>query len=111
MQVGITGHQRRHGIDWKWVEVTLRAELQKLSNVRSALSSLAIGADQVFAKTAISLGIPVTAVIPVQRYERFFKGEDRAEYDRLLQKSQVKNLRNPPVRAAFQATTLPAIVC
>ena len=92
MQVGITGHQERHGIDWKWIEATLQIEISKLPDVRAALSSLAKGADQVFARVAISLSIPVIAVIPVKDYERFFHGRDRVEYDRLLRNSQVKDL-------------------
>jgi hypothetical protein len=92
MQVGITGHQERHGIDWKWVEATLETEICKVPNVQAAISSLAKGADQVFARVAISLGIPLIAVIPVNDYERFFDQKDRVEYDRLLSKSQVKDL-------------------
>lgn len=93
MQVGITGHQERHGIDWGWVEATLQSEICKLPDVRAALSSLAKGADQVFARVAISLSVPVIAVIPVSDYERFFHGKDRVEYERLLNKSQVKDLK------------------
>jgi hypothetical protein len=92
MQVGITGHQERHGIDWRWVEATLQIEISKLRNVRAALSSLAKGADQAFARVAISLGIPLIAVIPVKDYESFFHGRDRVEFDRLLRMSQVKDL-------------------
>jgi hypothetical protein len=92
MQVGITGHRKRPGIDWKWVEATLRHELQKLSNVDSALSSLAVGADQVFAEVALSLGVPIVAIIPVRNYERFFRDKDRVAYDRLRQRSEVRNL-------------------
>lgn len=93
MQVGITGHQERHGIDWQWVEAALEIEICKVPDVRAALSSLAKGADQIFARVAISLGIPVIAVIPVSNYERFFDERARVEYDRLLSKSLVKNLR------------------
>jgi hypothetical protein len=92
MQVGITGHQQRQGIDWHWVEATLCVELSKLQGVKEALSSLATGADQAFARAAISLGIPVVAVIPVRNYERFFTEIDRIEYEHLLQKSRVKDL-------------------
>jgi len=92
MQVGITGHQQREGIDWNWVEAALYAELGKLSGVQGALSSLAKGADQVFARVAISLGIPVIAVIPVRNYERFFSGTDRTEYECLLQQSHINDL-------------------
>jgi|EndMetStandDraft_4_1072995.scaffolds.fasta_scaffold1075519_2 hypothetical protein len=93
MQVGITGHQEREGADWKWVEASLHNEICKLSGVHSALSSLAKGADQVFARVAISLGIPVIAVIPVKDYGRCFHGRDRAEYDRLLKRSVRRNER------------------
>jgi hypothetical protein len=92
MQVGITGHQEREGIDWKWVAATLHNEICKVSGVHSALSSLAKGTDQVFARVVISLGIPLIAVIPVKDYGRCFHGEDRTEYDRLLGKSKVKDL-------------------
>jgi hypothetical protein len=92
MQVGITGHQERDGIDWKWVEATLHCEICRISDVQFALSSLAKGADQVFARVAISLGIPVVAVLPVRDYERCFRGKDRAEYERLLSQSKVKDL-------------------
>src|SRR5258708_9967163 len=92
MQVGITGHQERHGIDWNWVEATLEIEIRKLRDVRAAFSSLAKGADQAFARVAISLGVPVIAVIPVRDYERFFSGRDRIEYENLLRKSQIRDL-------------------
>ena len=93
MQVGITGHQKRPGIDWKWVETTLRSEMQKLSHVNAALSSLAIGTDQLFAEVAISFDIPLVAVIPVQDYKRFFQNDDLIKYNRLLQESEVRDLR------------------
>jgi iron only hydrogenase large subunit-like protein len=31
--VGITGHQKRRGLDWNWVNDTLRAELVALGSV------------------------------------------------------------------------------
>lgn len=92
MQVGITGHQKRNGADWSWVETTLRDELQKLPDVTRALSSLAVGSDRIFARVAMSLGIPVLAVIPMEGYERFFTGDSRAEYGQLFGRCQVKNL-------------------
>jgi hypothetical protein len=102
MQVGITGHQERHGIDWTWVEATLQIEISRLPDVRTALSSLAKGADQVFARVAISLGIPVVAVIPVKDYERFFHGSDRVDFDRLLKNSLVEDLNwNGPDQLGF----------
>ena len=84
MKVGITGHQKRKGIDWSWVRKIICAELSRAGDVTQALSSLAVGSDQEFARTAISLGIPVTAVIPLEGYERFFKGSDLDVYRQLL---------------------------
>ncbi len=59
MIVGITGHQKRRGLDWNWVNDALRAELTALGDVSRALSSLAAGADQRFATAALELNIPV----------------------------------------------------
>jgi hypothetical protein len=82
--VGITGHQKRKGLDWNWVNATLRAELGALGGVSRALSSLAAGADQRFATVALELSIPVTAVLPMKNYERFLRGRDLARYHELL---------------------------
>jgi hypothetical protein len=82
--VGITGHQRRRGIDRQWVGETLRAELQAIGAVERALSSLAAGADQLFAAAALDLNIPVTAVLPMRSYERFLRGRDLVRYQALL---------------------------
>ena len=69
LTVGIAGHQKRRGLDWNWVNATLRAELVALGGVSRALSSLAAGADQRFATVALELNIPVTAVLPMSGYE------------------------------------------
>ena len=105
MKVGITGHQRRKGIQWPWVRETICAELRRARTVTQALSSLAAGSDQEFAEAAVSLGIPVTAVIPLDGYERFFKGADLASYRRLLDQCDTVELRWPgdPEHAFFEA--------
>ena len=82
--IGVTGHQKRKGLDWNWVNVTLRADLAALGKVDRALSSLAAGADQRFAAVALELNIPVTAVLPMSGYERFLRGRDLARYRTLL---------------------------
>ncbi len=93
MKVGITGHQKRKGIRWPWVRKTICEELRRAGNVTSALSSLAIGSDQEFAIAAISLGIPVTAVIPLEGYERYFEGADLDVYWKLLYQCEMVQLR------------------
>jgi hypothetical protein len=90
--IGITGHQKRRGIDWPWVASTLRAEIQALGAVDRALSSMAAGADQVFATVALDLGIPVTAVLPTERYERFLRGRDLARYQALIPRCDVRTM-------------------
>lgn len=92
MRIGITGHQTRDRIDWSWVKNAIRFELSKMVGVEQCLSSLATGSDQVFAEVALDLGIPVLAVIPVQGYERYFKGNALAKYRRLLCQSNVSQL-------------------
>jgi hypothetical protein len=82
--VGITGHQKRRGLDWNWVTDTLRAELAALGRIDRALSSMAAGADQRFATVALELNIPVTAVLPLGGYKRFLRGKDLARYQILL---------------------------
>src|SRR4051812_826320 len=92
MQIGITGHQSRPGIDWCWVESALRDEITKLILPTKALSSLAKGSDQLFATVALSLKIAVLAVIPSRDYTRNFKGKDRDDYEDLLRRCEQVHL-------------------
>ncbi len=52
-------------------------------------SALALGADQLFVKTALELSIPVEIVLPCAQYEDIFHtSEERAEYQCLLKSCQ-----------------------
>jgi len=105
MRIGVTGHQERSGIDWQWVAQTVRAELARTGKVTKALSSLATGGDQVFANAALSLRIPVLAVLPLEGYERYFYGQGLTDYRRLLDKCESIQLawKGDPERAFFEA--------
>src|SRR5262249_9684917 len=105
VKVGVTGHQRRRGIKWPWVSDVLSSALRDLLKIEEAFSSLAQGSDQVFAKAALDLGIPVTAVIPTPNYERYFKGSALGEYHRLLNQCTKIHLdtTDSPEMAFFQA--------
>lgn len=92
MRIGVTGHQDRAGINWTWVKDTIREELTKIGSVKQGLSALAVGSDQVFADVVLGLGVPVLAVIPVWNYERYFDGEDLANYRRFLSECEVMYL-------------------
>jgi hypothetical protein len=59
----------------------------------------------VFAEAAISLGISVLAVLPLEGYERFFEGSALANYRRLLCQCEQIQLKweGNPERAFFEA--------
>lgn len=105
MQIGVSGHQDRSGIDWSWVPQSLRIQFKNLRGVTKALSSLAAGSDQVFARVAIDQQISVLAVLPVEGYEHYFHGVDLTNYRSLLAQSDViqLNSKGDAGRAFFEA--------
>lgn len=83
-RIGITGHREIPDAALSAVRSGIRAELRGRTATR-ALSSLAAGADQLFAEIALESGVPVTAVIPGMDYESHLGGDEvRASYRRLL---------------------------
>src|SRR4051794_35934333 len=105
MKSGGTGQPEPKNNKWAVVEKKKQDELSKVAGVGQALSSLAAGTDQVFSEAAISLGISVVAVVPLEGYERLFEGSSLANYRRLLGQSEVVQLtwRGNPERAFFEA--------
>jgi hypothetical protein len=88
-RVGVTGHQRLEKPSaWAWVESALARALDTLKPPLVAISSLAIGADQLFASLVLSRGGEFQAIIPFTGYERTFSGEDVETYRRLLSKAR-----------------------
>ncbi len=108
MKLGITGHQRLPTAEaWEWVrhELARVFEQQETSGVE-AYSSLAVGADQEFARIAIDHGAHMRVVVPCSGYEGTFKTQDElALYRYLLSKaSSVDLLDYPqPSEEAFMA--------
>ncbi len=83
-RVGVTGHRSIPAAVLPSVRTGIRRQLRRDEELE-ALSSLAAGADQLFADLALDLGIPVTAVIPGMDYEAHLGDADtRAAYRRLL---------------------------
>jgi hypothetical protein len=70
-QIGITGHQGLRSDTATLVSDALRAELEKRGPVRG-ITSLAEGADQIFAKEIIRQGGALIVVIPSADYETTF---------------------------------------
>lgn len=90
IKVGITGHQRLDDPGaWGWVKSALNNELDALGPPVIAVSSLAIGTDQLFASLVAEHGGEIHAVIPFQGYERTFGPQDLDAYRRILSKATV----------------------
>ncbi len=88
MKVGITGHQQLDDpTAWSWVKSALLNELDAIEPPIIAVSSLAIGADQLFASLVANRGGQIYAVIPFQGYERTFGLQDVEKYRQLVDKA------------------------
>ena len=87
MRVGITGHQKRSGIDWEWVKRAVEAEFSSFPTKVRGFSSLAEGADQIFADALLRTGGELWAVIPTPDYLKQFEGSAREHFLALLEKA------------------------
>jgi hypothetical protein len=89
MRAGITGHQ--HLADesrWDWVRSALRSVCLELGQPLVGLSSLAVGADQLFATTVLELGGQLEVIVPFPEYPDRFSGDHaRDAYDDLLSRA------------------------
>jgi hypothetical protein len=90
MRVGISGHQRLEpDSSWDWVQATLRGILEQQQGRLTGISSLAVGADQLFAELALEVGGRLHVVIPFDGYHRTFKTEDDLRhFQRLLTRAE-----------------------
>lgn len=73
MKVGVSGHQDREGADWEWTGGVLKTMLADLPAPIEGWSSLAIGADQLFAETVLGLGGSLITVVPGPWYEQCYR--------------------------------------
>lgn len=106
MRIGVTGHQERDGIDWEWTRKTVARELGRLSGSIEGWSSLAIGADQLFARTVLDLGGSIVTVVPGDWYETCFDGEALVRYRELLDAGRSDTLDGLEGEDAFLAAGL-----
>lgn len=86
MRIGITGHQRLNDDSaWSWVEQAIGGLLDEQPRPVVGVTSLAAGADQIFARLILERGGDLYIVIPFAGYERSFEKQlEREEYERLL---------------------------
>jgi hypothetical protein len=85
MVLGITGHQRipQENV-WPWVRDTLREVLSQAPPPLIGLSSLAIGADQLFSELILEQNGELRVVLPFPRYQETFTTEKDLENYRTL---------------------------
>ncbi len=107
MKVGITGHQHLGPPETEqWVAAQIENAFIH-NNVDHGFTSLAIGADQIFARILKQRGLPYTAVIPCRDYEQTFQTPEHLDhYRELLQNAvnaMVLNFDRPEETAFFAA--------
>lgn len=86
LYLGVTGHQDLDTQDtWDWVENALDSLLGSISDDIRGITSLARGADQMFAEKVMNHGGSLSAIIPFAEYERTFHiASDLERYKALL---------------------------
>jgi hypothetical protein len=86
MRIGVTGHQKLdEPANWEWVKREMERFLASLSLPLTCVTSLAVGADQLFANAVLRHGGELEAILPFPEYESTFtETHDRREYARLL---------------------------
>jgi hypothetical protein len=98
IRVGITGHQSLPDpATWKWVEARIDDFIEASGAIITGLTSLAIGADQLFAALVLSHGGNLYAIVPHADYESTFTTkEDRRRYQSLLSEAtEIEVLKTP----------------
>ncbi|MBV9322851.1 MAG: hypothetical protein JO352_03565 [Chloroflexi bacterium] len=103
-RIGIAGHQDLPHAAMDYVTTGIRRILCSYDNI-TGYSSLAAGADQLFAHELLAAGGRLHVVIPAVGYPETFKGDDAASYRQLLSAaSEVSRLPYAsPGEAAYDA--------
>lgn len=99
-RIGVTGHRSIPPAAHAHVYEGLREALRGAGEPLEALSSLAVGADQLFAGLALARGARLTAVIPSDDYEKCFEREADLTRYRML-----RSLAGREVRLDFPHST------
>lgn len=92
-RIGVTGHRTIPGEALNEVRARLRALLCGHDGPMEALSSLAAGADQLFADIALERGADLTVVIPSGDYEEGFDGPGELAHYRALKGRATQEIR------------------
>ncbi|MFB6506221.1 MULTISPECIES: hypothetical protein [unclassified Streptomyces] len=92
-RIGVTGHRSIPQEAHAHVLDGLRAAFRGLEGSLEAFSSLAVGADQLFADIALARGAELTVVIPSGDYESSFADADELARYRALKDRAVREVR------------------
>jgi hypothetical protein len=96
VRIGITGHQKLNNEEsWTWVNSSIRRELAEAKPPVTAVTSLAIGADQLLARLVLERGGGIHAVLPYADIERSFSSDDIQGYRDLVKHATVEILDTP----------------
>lgn len=107
MIVGVTGHQEMPAAARAYVVTRLHELLRELPRPVTGLSSLAAGADQLFAEAVLEAGGVLHVIRPARRYELAFDdAEARERYRALLVRAaavDTLSFEDPSEVAFFEA--------
>ncbi|MGH3813558.1 MAG: hypothetical protein ACRDUV_14085 [Pseudonocardiaceae bacterium] len=82
--IGITGHRGLPSLTARLVTQALREVLAEYASDVTGVTSLADGADQLFARAVLDQGGLLEVIVPAARYRDGLPAESHAEYDDLL---------------------------
>lgn len=103
MLVGITGHQNIRGRCAELVRAELEHQLDVLEKPLVGLTSLAAGADQIFAEAVLQAGGRLTVVLPSEQIEVSFKGSSALATFQELMKHASEVIRMPFAKPGEEA--------
>jgi hypothetical protein len=85
MKIGFSGHQHRKNLDYEWIRTSIYDALQRTGAEAEGLCALAAGCDQIFAECILDMDKSLTAIIPRDDYESFFRTkQELTSYKRLV---------------------------
>ncbi|MEK7266907.1 MAG: hypothetical protein AAB227_12500 [Pseudomonadota bacterium] len=87
MKIGVSGHRWRDGADWDWVRARIDEYVTR-TRIGAGYTSLAPGADQIFASSALDHGKRLVAVIPVCRGRIELEDTDKPSFDRFCERAK-----------------------
>lgn len=86
-RIAVSGHRNLPEGSVHMVDKAIRAALSDRPAGVTGLTSLADGADQIFARAVLDLGGNIEVVVPAEKYRDELPEQARAHYDRLLAKA------------------------